>query len=108
MCFHFRFNVFAFTEQWSRGLGLTGRGKGEKAEKGKREGGMMEGEREGGSEVRGVKERERGEGRGGGKRAAGPGNVRERRCEIERKLEGEMERGMDCRGWRVMGLVVGR
>lgn len=76
VCFHFRLDVFAFTEPWSRGLRLTGRGKAAKERKEK--GGMMEGAREGGSEVRGVKARWR---EGGGERgwkASGTGNVRER------------------------------
>lgn len=33
VCFHFGFNVFAFTEPWSRGLGLACRGKAAEAER---------------------------------------------------------------------------
>lgn len=108
VCFHFRFNIFAFTEIWSRerereAWGLLAEEK-QQRQKGKRRGGMMEGAREGGSEVRGVKERWReGEERGDGRREGRWYRECERKgCEIERgretKLEGEMERGMNCRG----------
>lgn len=63
---------FAFTEPRSEGPEPPGRGK---AERGRRKGGMMEGAREGGSEVRGVKERCGG---AAGERACGTGSVRER------------------------------
>lgn len=33
VCFHFRFNIFAFTELWSRGLRLAGRGNAAKERK---------------------------------------------------------------------------
>lgn len=70
----------------------------------------MEGAREGGSEVRGVKGE--GEKRGVGRREGQWYRECERKgCEIERgrerKLEGEMERGMDCGGRDSTGGVDG-
>lgn len=64
VCFHFRFNVFACTGRWEYRPGACWQRS--IRQKGKRKGGIIEGARKGGSEVRQVKGRWReGMGQGG-------------------------------------------
>lgn len=86
VCFQFGFNIFAFTESWSRGLERSGRGKAAKAERKEERGD------DGGSKRVGLE----------GLKRDGEGvwECERKGCEIvkrrERKLEGEIERGMNC------------
>lgn len=93
VCFHFGFNVSAFSELRSGGLELSGRGKAAKAQ-GKEEWGDDGGSKKG-EEVR-LEGLKREKGRGGEERWYRECGTKG--CKIVKRRGKEVERGMNCRG----------